>query len=71
MADGLDGLGPFQAAGGLTLYAPSPADAQAETMAHEKCQVFIGHGGVALREGARPLSGDAVCAPTTPRCCFR
>ncbi|GBF94760.1 hypothetical protein Rsub_07643 [Raphidocelis subcapitata] len=51
MAGDLAGLAPFKAAGGLTLYAPSPADAQAETLAHEQHQVFIGRGGVALREG--------------------
>ncbi|KAI8467702.1 MAG: S-adenosyl-L-methionine-dependent methyltransferase [Monoraphidium minutum] len=47
----LSGLKPFTALGGLVLYAPSPADAQAEAHSNEEGQVYFGRGGVSLHEG--------------------
>lgn len=49
------GLQPFKALGGLTLYAPSAGDAQAEAHANEEGQVYFGRGSVALQEGASAI----------------
>jgi hypothetical protein len=75
-SDPLTKLKPFRALGGLTLYAPSPTDAQAEAASNEEAQVYFGRGAVALHEGACPLlhpcRSDAltpawsVPAPDTP-----
>jgi hypothetical protein len=48
----IGGLKPFKALGGLVLYAPSPADAQAEAHSNEAGQVYFGRGAVALQQGA-------------------
>ena len=69
------GLRPFSAFNGaLTLYAPSPADAQAEAHANEEGQVYFGKGAITLEEGA-PRGGGrrraivlfAARAPGVPR----
>lgn len=47
----LNNLKPFKALGGLVLYAPSPADAQAEAHSNEEGQVYFGRGAITLQEG--------------------
>jgi hypothetical protein len=60
-------LKPFTAFGGITLYAPSIADAVAEARANEESQVYFGRGAVTLREGASGRARRG--AARSVRCC--